>query len=77
MTLSIETLKKCAVGQVHAGRWEEIKDGDFVDGFAPMIDEAYVTDPETDKHVFETQEEAIAGAERFQAKVRDHLVAIS
>lgn len=77
MALSIETLKKRATGEVHAGPWEEIENGDFVDYFAPMIDSVYVTDPLTGRHAFKTQAEAIAGAQRYQAKVREHLAAHS
>jgi hypothetical protein len=71
--LSRESLQRHADGRVCAAPWEEWKEGEVVDYYAPMVGDTYVRDPATGLHAFVTQEAAIAAGHRYQTKVRAFL----
>lgn len=71
--LSSAELELRANGVPKVGILSQFENGNFVDYFAPMIDEIYVTDPETGSYRFTTEHEAEAGAKRYQKSVRERL----
>lgn len=71
--ISIDQLQQRASGTPSAAPWEQYENGNFVDYFAPSIDGVYVSDPDTGRHLYSSQNDAVCAAQRYQDKVREYL----